>query len=41
MGLKSGDKARYFRERRKKLSKRVKMRALRKAWEEKKDEPAQ
>ncbi len=35
MGLKSGDKARYYRERRKRNLRRVRMRALRKSIDEK------
>jgi orotate phosphoribosyltransferase len=35
MGLKSGDKSRYFRKRRKKLARREEMRALRKELAEK------
>jgi hypothetical protein len=40
MGLKSGDKARYHRQRRKKLARRVAAQAVRKALEAKKVEPA-
>jgi len=36
MGVKSGDKGRHYRQRRKRNVKRVEMRALRKALEEKK-----
>jgi hypothetical protein len=43
MGVKTGDKSRYHRHRRKKLARRVEMRALRKATAKKppeKEEPA-
>jgi hypothetical protein len=43
MGVKTGDKSRYRRQRRKKLARRVEMRALRKATAknaEEKEEPA-
>jgi len=44
MGLKTGDKSRYHRKRRKKIARRVEMRALRKAVSEKapeKETPAE